>query len=563
MISILCTYFIFFVALVECLPKTSNNKIAPGVFVKLHKFDESIFGEILPQNLLKLDINELNQLDAASRRQKVFDFYHNRHQLMAAEVKEDLVTDYGVSADKIESLWSINSLFIRDWPEETTMLGEAKLRLQSHPHVMDIETNDVIADLLLPVEDPEPVEYHTISNDNITWSVRKVGADKVWEELGVTGKGVRVGIIDTGVEWMHPSIRRNYVGSSGKHDYAWFDPKEFARDPWWCPDFTETQNFNNETCFPKECCLNEPFDIIGHGTHCQGTISGSAEETNFAIGVAPGSEWIAAKGCRDGQCLKYGLVKSAEWIVCPTDLKGKNPRCDLGADVVSNSWGSQDPEERIFVEVVRVWREAGMIPVFANGNLGPNCGSLSAPGDFANVIGIGATTANDQLTKFSSRGPGPADSGNDGVFGLLKPDFCAPGYKVISASAQRSNKPTLFESMSGTSMATPHVTGVIALMISAHRKARSEFLTQAGDIMQDASKPAELSYDQIYSTLAKTSVRNVLDPIGGGGRWLPFPWIPIRKECNGTGYKDWPNTFYGYGRVDAFSAVRETLKKFY
>jgi hypothetical protein len=73
---------------------------------------------------------------------------------------------------------------------------------------------------------------------------------------------------------------------------------------------------------------------------------------------------------------------------------------------VSNSWGSQDPKDDFYEKYVQVWREAGMIPVFANGNNGPHCGAVGAPGDFKNVIGVGATNVEDVLAKFSSRGPG-------------------------------------------------------------------------------------------------------------------------------------------------------------
>jgi subtilisin family serine protease len=144
--------------------------------------------------------------------------------------------------------------------------------------------------------------------------------------------------------------------------------------------------------------MDEPFDIIGHGTHVIGSIAGSVQS---GVGVAPGVSWMAAKGCRDGACLAYGLLKSAEWVVCPTRLDGAEPRCDLGADIVSNSWGSKHGKDDFYVDVVKVWREAGMIPVFAQGNQGPSCGTVNAPGDFVNVIAVGATDVDNRLARFS------------------------------------------------------------------------------------------------------------------------------------------------------------------
>ena len=119
----------------------------------------------------------------------------------------------------------------------------------------------------------------------------------------------------------HEALIDNYRGNLGNgnmdHDYNWFDPKgqfycsfsphfsdylikvafaEFANDDWWC--------FPN-VCSPPECCIDTPFDPIGHGTHVAGTAVGSEK---FGIGVAPGAKFIAAKGCRDGQCLNFGLI---------------------------------------------------------------------------------------------------------------------------------------------------------------------------------------------------------------------------------------------------------------
>ncbi|KAI3634989.1 hypothetical protein MIR68_006976, partial [Amoeboaphelidium protococcarum] len=191
----------------------------------------------------------------------------------------------------------------------------------------------------------------------------------------------------------------NYRGHNSSHDYAWFDPKEFRDDDFWC-DF-------RDVCLPAECCAEHPFDIVGHGTHVVGTMVGRALNGTVdspQIGVAPGSQWIAAKGCVDGRCFKYGLIKSAEWMLCPTKIDGTEPRCDLSPDVVNNSWGSQNPRERIFEQIVSAWNQAGIISVFAIGNNGPSCYSTSAPGNFNNVFGVAAVDGDNRLTKFSSRG---------------------------------------------------------------------------------------------------------------------------------------------------------------
>jgi len=124
----------------------------------------------------------------------------------------------------------------------------------------------------------------------------------------------------------HVTLLDNYRGYLGNnqfsHDYNWYDPKEFQNDEWWCGGWE---------CSPADCCLDTPFDPIGHGTHTMGTIAGSE---GSGIGVAPGVKWIAAKGCRDGSCLNFGLLTSAEWVICPTKLDGTAPDCTQGADIV-------------------------------------------------------------------------------------------------------------------------------------------------------------------------------------------------------------------------------------
>jgi subtilisin family serine protease len=133
-----------------------------------------------------------------------------------------------------------------------------------------------------------------------------------------------------------------------------------------------------------------------------------------------------------------------------------------------------------------------------------------ADADYPGVIGVGATTNGDMLTEFSSRGPG--------TFRPLKPDIVAPGFAIRSAV---SNCDTCYRAQDGTSMATPHVSGTIALMLSAH---------------------PGLTFGQIYGALTSTAVRTVAAP-------------PGPQACGGRAYDVFPNAIYGYGRVDAAAAV--------
>ena len=194
-------------------------------------------------------------------------------------------------------------------------------------------------------------------------------------------------------------------------------------------------------------------------------------------------------------------------MLAPTDLSGGDPRPDLAPDIVSNSWGSDDPFDTFYLASVQAWRAAGIIPVFAAGNAGEfGCGTAGTPGNFNEVISLGATDINDQIAFFSSRGPSPT--------GKVSPNVSAPGVKVISSIPGGG-----YAAFSGTSMATPHAAGVIALMLSARP-------SMIGD------------FDSVLNALSATAVDRPDDSCG----------TPDPSDND-------PNYVYGDGRIDAKAAV--------
>lgn len=269
---------------------------------------------------------------------------------------------------------------------------------------------------------------------NVEWGVARVHAPDVWDQFGTRGEGIVVASIDTGVQFNHPALAAQYRGlqpdGSFDHNYNWFDPAHI------CPGGT-------------------PCDNVGHGTHTMGTMVGDDGVGN-QIGVAPGATWIAAKGCESGSCSSFALLSSGQWVLAPTDLSGQNPNPDLRPNIVNNSWGgsANDP---FYQATVQAWRTAGIFPAFANGNNGAGgCGSVSAPGAYPESFGVGAVDINDNIAGFSGRGSAT-------FFGsILKPDVSAPGVNVRSSVPNNG-----YGSMSGTSMATPHLSGVVALLWSA------------------------------------------------------------------------------------------------
>ena len=254
-----------------------------------------------------------------------------------------------------------------------------------------------------------------------TWGIAKIGADRVWRELGVAGSGVVVANIDTGVDWNHPALQPRYRGWSGgaaaDHLHNWFDAT------------------GEGAVYPS--------DVNGHGTHTMGTIVGEG-----GIGVAPGARWMAAKAFNSqGFALLSWIHAAFQFMLAPNG----NPA--MAPHILSNSWGSEDGSSTAFLDDVRALRAAGIFAVFANGNSGPAAGRVGSPASLPEAIGIGASDPDDDVARFSSRGPSP--------FGVVRPHLVAPGVGVLSSYPGGG-----YATANGTSMATPHAAGVAALLLS-------------------------------------------------------------------------------------------------
>lgn len=302
-----------------------------------------------------------------------------------------------------------------------------------------------------------------------SWGIDKIGAPQVWAE-GFNGQGVVVASIDGGVRWTHEALKDNFRGA-----YGWYDP-EFKSA--------------------------EPYDVDGHGTHTMGTIAGSK-----GVGVAPGVKWMACKGCRVDDCTDADLLECAQFVLCPTDTQGLNADCSKAPRIVSNSWSSPGGDDW-YKAVVDAWVAAGIIPVFSQGNTGPSCNTVRSPGDYANVIAVGAMTPDGELTDYSARGPS--------VWGGVKPEISAPGWAVRSAYGTGDSD--YLESY-GTSMATPHVAGAIALVLS--------------------SQPKYTATD-VKRVLFRTAKTRSL--------------VPTNDTCGNTLDSEWPNNMWGYGHLDVYAA---------
>ena len=295
-----------------------------------------------------------------------------------------------------------------------------------------IAEHDEVAALTAPdvyqIPEPTPGEVDPTVNA-VEWGIDRIRADDVWSTFGVRGEGIVVGSIDTGVDFRHPALVRQYRGNTGNafsHDYNWFDPA-------------------------RVCALPEPCDNNEHGTHTMGTMVGSDGANQ--IGVAPGARWITAKGCETNTCTTSSLLASGQWMLAPTRLDGTGADASRRPHIINNSWGGAGGATW-YADTIRAWRAAGMFPAFSVGNSGPACGTAGSPGDDEQAYASGYFDVNNAIASLSSRGPGPA--------GRIKPDVAAPGVNVRSSVPGGG-----YASLSGSSMASPHTAGTVALMWAA------------------------------------------------------------------------------------------------
>ncbi len=318
--------------------------------------------------------------------------------------------------------------------------------------------------------------------------VDAIDAERVWKELGVTGEGIVIGSADSGVDWTHPALRQQYLGSDESHEYTWLDP-------WYGAP--------------------EPEDAGGHGTHTTGTILGSG-----GIGVAPGARWIACRNLARNLGNPGYYLDCMQFLFAPYPPDG-DPLADgdpaRGADLTNNSWGCP-PEEgcdaMILTIAVQHLRDAGQMFIVSAGNEGPACSTIWAPANADAATTVGAVDpATGLVTDFSSRGPILADGS-----GRIKPDVVAPGNQIPSSVPGGG-----YASLPGTSIASPHVAGLVALLWSADP-------SLVGDI--DAT-------EQIIVDTA---------------RYVPAP------DLCGAGTAE-QNNVYGYGIVDAYAAVSAALNR--
>jgi subtilisin family serine protease len=461
--------FAVMVALMAMFPvKSDAAKIEPQLLAALAQGGEASYLVYLQEQA------DLAQAGAITEREARGLFVYKALKEVADRTQDPLLAYLATEvragrAKEVKSFFSVNAIGVTS--TEPTLRG-----LAAFPGVEQIIKAPVVSI-------PEPllgIELPTVNG--VEWNIAKVRAPEVWAK-GVFGQGVVVANIDTGVQYNHPALVNQYRGNIVgvfNHNYNWWDPSKVCGNP-----------------------SNIPCDNSGHGTHTMGTMVGDDGGSN-QIGVAPQAEWLACKGCETNSCSSFALLECGDFILAPWNLNKANPDPSKRPHVVNNSWGGGSGDSW-YQGVVQSWRAAGIFPAFANGNSGPSCNTSGSPGDYPESFSSGATDINDNIASFSSRGPS--------AFGVKKPDISAPGVSV------RSSVPTnSYSSYSGTSMASPHTAGEVALLWSLY---------------------PGLSRDIPNTERKLRPATQILNTTAG---------------CGGDGPTTHPNNVFGWGREDAFQA---------
>ena len=367
-------------------------------------------------------------------------------------------------------------------------------RLETNPRLV-LDPPSVDPDALLRSEAPEAIEW------NISW----VNADDVWG-LGYTGQGAVIGGQDTGYKWDHVALKgkyRGWNGSTANHNYSWHD----------------AIHSGGGTCGANS---TQPCDDQGHGTHTMGTMVGDDGAGN-QVGMAPGARWIGCRNMDVGAGTPTTYIECFEWFIAPTDLLNQNPDPAMAPDAINNSWGCPDSEGcnpanfAVMQQVVENVRAAGIFVAVSAGNDGSSCSTVNTPAAIYDAsFSVGATGDHaDTIAGFSSRGPVTVDGSN-----RMKPDISAPGSNIRSSTRDGSYQ----GGWDGTSMAGPHVAGLVGLLVSAAPGAAGNI-----DLLEDVIR------------------QSAFHPAFGGA-------------CS-VAAGVFPNNTFGAGRIDALAAVNLLLSQ--
>ncbi len=355
----------------------------------------------------KVDLREFKKDPKRLRRKKIIKVLKQNADTSQKHVRQFLAAK---KATKIQQLWLINALSV-------TARYETIKQVELLPGVDDIVPNHSFH---LP---KTAYSSQIVPESN---NLNAIGAPELWD-AGYTGQGIVIASMDTGVDVDHPDLIDKWRGGSN----SWFDV-----------------HGEHDT----------PYDAHGHGTQTMGImVAGPQFDTQIPMGVAPDANWIAVKIYNDAlQAEISDIIAGFQWLANP----GGNP--DSAPDIVNISWGYHlNPDEcfghGLLGPCVQTLKQAGIAVVCAAGDTG-ELGSLS-PANYPESFAVGAVSNTNDILIVSSQGPSPCD-------GSIFPNVVAPGINIPTTDLSFGGFP-VYTSLSQTSAAAPHVSGAMALLLSA------------------------------------------------------------------------------------------------
>ena len=472
-----------------------TNKISPWL---LEQYKQRKGEETLPTVLIYLrDEAELSQipqvLNRNERLKRVFDLLTQTAQ----SSQKDLIS--WLTSQKLQyRSYYINNVIVADQVSQEQLNEIAQredvLKIVGNPHIQE----------RLPISFRESIGAPKGPGANLV----RLGATKVWDEFKIKGENIVVAGQDTGVRWDHSALKSHYRGWNGQkadHTYSWHDSVH------------KTAGGNSSCGYDSAA----PCDDHGHGTHTLGTVVGDDDKGN-QIGVAPGAKWIACRNMNSGVGTPEMYIECFQWFLAPWPQKGDpiaDAKPELAPHVINNSWGcpeNEGCEGGEFERILKALKTAGIFVVVSAGNDGSSCSTINSGPAFHSdlVLSVGAMNhRNDTIASFSSRGPSTYDN-------KIGPHVTAPGVDIRSSIPSGGYAET---GWSGTSMAGPHLVGLVALLWSADPSLIGQ-IEKTENIIKETAEPKTTS-----------------------------------QTCGGVAGTSIPNNTFGFGIANAFESVKHRL----
>ncbi|MCK9224452.1 MAG: S8 family serine peptidase [Candidatus Muirbacterium halophilum] len=308
----------------------------------------------------------------------------------------------------IKSLWSINAVVVEASKDILLELDNIKY------FIADRKENSINVNK----------SFFKFQNSDVSWNISNMNIPEIWSDYGFKGKDIVVGIIDTGLDINHI-------------------------------EFSDLSKIKNAWSFGKVINPSELIDNKGHGSHVAGIIGGS-DKSGQSIGVAPLCDFVIARAVGVESVRASDLLEAMQYMLD----RDENPYTDDYPRIINCSWHSSYDYQNPYYEMIETWLDFNIIPCFSAGNWGPEEKTITNPKEHPGTFATGAVDSSGIIAKFSSRGPGVFN----GEF-TQKPDWTAPGVDIISVESNGD-----YVQMSGTSMASPHIAGLCALILESGKQ---------------------------------------------------------------------------------------------